>query len=73
MGGKDNSVKANSLLKFIYEKWAETYYEGEKKALREYPTILDDAFEDLEIANALCGRKIVSSFLDLSKKNILTS
>lgn len=65
---KDNSVKANYMLKFIHKKWAKTLMIKTEKQVQEYSTILDDVFEDLEIVNALCGEKIVSSFLDLSKK-----
>ena len=65
---KDDCVKANYLLKFTHKKWAKTLMEKTEKHVKGYLTILDDVFEDLEIVNALCGEKIVSSFLDLSKK-----
>lgn len=65
---KDDSVKATSLLRFINKRWAEILMTRRERKTQDYPNLLNGVFKDLEIANSICGKKLVDSFSELSKK-----
>jgi len=70
---KDNSVKARISIYLIYQIWNTILRAKTVKDKDEFESILQSIFDQLDIAYALCGSKLMSSFEDLSKRypNIL--
>jgi hypothetical protein len=66
---KDNIVKTRSILLHIYTKWANILMTKTEKISNENQSILDAIFKELDIANAIAGKKLLTSFVSLSREH----